>query len=153
MRKILLLFLMLLVVGCSPKIDQNDGKERIYLNDIYYNKGEYIKTSKEELENKTEETYLLFTYNSYCNFPTPVDKIFQKFMDKYKIDILSIPFADFKETSFYGTIKYAPSVIIISNNKVISYLDAEKDEDLDKYQNAKEFESWLNEYIYFNKNN
>lgn len=83
----------------------------------------------------------------------PCDKIFESFMEKYSIDFLKISFENFKNTLFYNEVKYAPSVIIINNEKIISYLDANKDEDLQKYQHEKEFEKWLNNYIYFNNKN
>ena len=145
----ILLGVLLLITGCTHKTNQNDGKERIYLSDEYYNKGEYVKISKKELTGKENETYLLFTYNNYCNLSVPCDQIFAKFMKKYNIDVLSIPYDEFKETSFYETVKFAPSILIIDKENIISYLDAEKDEDLSRYQDADEFEKWLNEYIFF----
>ena len=151
-RKIIIIFLigvLLFVTGCTHKINQNDGKERLYLTDKYYNKGEYVEVTKDELSSKEDETYLLFTYNNYCNLSVPCDQIFAKFMKKYNIDILSIPYEDFKETSFYETVKFAPSVLIINNSKIVAYLDAESDADLIRYQDADEFEKWLNEYIFF----
>ena len=72
-------------------------------------------------------------------------------MKKYNIDFLSMKFEYFKKTKLYKKIKYAPSVIIIKNGKIIDYLDANKDEDLNKYQNSNEFEQWINSYIYPNK--
>ena len=74
-------------------------------------------------------------------------------MEKYKIDILSIPFNDFKNTNYYKTVKYAPSIIIVKNGEIVSYLDANSDKDLDKYQNTDKFINWLKEYIYLEKNN
>ena len=151
-RKIIIVFLLgmlLILTGCTHKTNQNDGKERLYLTDDYYSKGEYVKVTKEELSSRENETYLLFTYNNYCNLSVPCDQIFAKFMKKYKIDVLSIPYEDFKETAFYDTVKFAPSVLIIDKSKIVAYLDAEKDEDLSRYQDADEFEKWLNEYIFF----
>ena len=46
--------------------------------------------------------------------------------------------------------KYAPSIIIVKDKEIVSYLDANSDEDLDKYQDEEAFESYLNKYIYFN---
>lgn len=153
MKKIIIFLFLLLLAGCTSKPNQNDGKERIYLSNSYYNEGKYIKVTSEELKDKENESYLLFTYNSYCNFSTPVEEIFEKFMKKYKIDILSIPIDEYKNTNFYEEVKYAPTVLIVKENEIIAYLDAESDEDLNKYQDSKEFENWLNNYIYFNLKN
>ena len=68
-------------------------------------------------------------------------------MEKYKIDFLSMPFKEFKNTKYYNKVKYAPSIIIIKQGKIVSYLDANKDKDLQKYQDVHEFENWINKYI------
>lgn len=72
-------------------------------------------------------------------------------MDKYKIDFLSIPFEEFKETNLYKEVKYAPSIIIVNKNKVMGYLDANSDSDISKYQDVYEFEEWLSKFINFNR--
>ncbi len=72
-------------------------------------------------------------------------------MKKYNIDFIKIPFSEFKKTNYYETIKYAPSIIIIKNKEIIAYLDANDDKDLNKYQKLEEFESWMDNYIYFGK--
>ena len=145
---LIIVFLILFILtGC--KMNQDDGKTRIYLSDKYYNNGNFIDVNKDDLSDN--ETYVLYIYNNYCNFQIPCDEIFKKFMEKYNIDFLSMPFKDFKNTSFYDYVKYAPSVIIISDGKIISYLDANSDDDLSKYQDEKEFELWLDKYIYFRK--
>ena len=153
MKKVFgLLIILFMVTGCfNNKINQNDGIERIYLTDSYYNKGEFIEVN--DLTNLDNDTYVVFAYNNFCNFSVPCDKIFESFMTKYDIDFIKIPFDKFKETYLYNEVKYAPSIIVVSEGKVIAYLDANKDEDLDKYQDEKAFEKWLNNYIYFTKKN
>lgn len=136
-------------------ISKNVNKpiQKVYLSSQYYKekKGEFIKTGKKELEKKKQETYILYTYNSYCSFPISCESIFEEFMEKYHIAFVSIPFAEFKKTSFYSKVKYAPSIIIIKNQKVIAYLDANKEDDSKKYQDVKELKNWLEEYIYLSK--
>ena len=150
MKKVLLIiFSILLLTGC--KINQDDGKERMYLSDNYYNNGEFIELKSNDLLDKVNDTYLLFTYNNYCSLPIPCEDIFKSFAKKYKIDFISMPFGEFKNTEFYNTVEYAPSVLIIKDNKIVAYLDANSDKDLEKYQDLKEFELWLDKYIYFNK--
>ena len=68
-------------------------------------------------------------------------------MKKYKIDFLTINIDEYKKTKFYTQVKYAPTVIVVNNNRIVAYLDAEKDKDLDKYQDVNEFEKWINKYI------
>ena len=147
MKKIILIILItILITGCKKQ-----NTEKMYLDEKYYNESEYIEVTAKDIKELNQETYLVFTYNNYCNLKIPCDTIFKKVMDKYNITILSLPFEEMKQTFIYNKVKYAPSVIIVKQNKVVAYLDAEKDEDYEKYQNETEFEKWLSKYIYLNK--
>ena len=145
MKKIVLLIITIfLICGCAKK-------ELFYLNDKYYNNGDYVNVTSNDID--YNNSYLLYTYNNFCALPVHCEDIFKEVMEKYKIDILSIPFNDFKNTNYYKTVKYAPSIIIVKNGEIVSYLDANSDKDLDKYQNTDKFINWLKEYIYLEKNN
>lgn len=145
MKKLIIILLPLLILtGCKKQ-------EKINLNKKYYNEGKFITINS--LENLEEETYILYTYNNYCSFEIPCDQIFKQYMEKYKIDFLQIPFKQFKETNLYKKVKYAPSIIIVKEGKIIDYLDANKNKDLKKYQDINEFEKWINKYIEVKESN
>ncbi len=153
-KKILIIIICIfsiLMTACSNRIKQNDNTGKIYLNDKYYNNGNFIKVKGNDLSNINNENYILFTYNNYCNMAIPCENIFQEFMTKYKIDFLSISFEEFKKTKFYQTVKYAPSVLVVEHGNIVAYLNANSDDDLEKYQDTNKFEEWLNNYIYFSK--
>lgn len=145
--KKLLVFLTLLIVitGCNSK-----KQDKFYLDDEYYNNGSYVEITKDKLEElqNNKASYLVFTYNSYCTFKIPCDYIFEEIMKKYNITIYSMPYELMKETFINDKVKYAPSIIIINKGEIVTYLDSEKDEDLNKYQDTAEFEKWLDKYIY-----
>jgi len=145
-KKILLIICFIFILGgCSLK---NKDINKIYLDSKYYNKGEYISVNSDDINNIKNQNYVLFVYNNYCSFNVPCDVVFLEFMKKNNIDFLSIPFDEFKKTMFYNSVKYAPSVLIIENGKVLKYLDAENDQDIKKYEDAIEFEKWISDYIY-----
>ena len=146
MKKIVLLIAIFLLTGCVFS-----KQDKFYLNDKYYNTGEYVKVNSNGLNNIKKESIIIYTYNNFCNFPIHCENVFKEFMDKYKIDFISIQFSEFKHTSFNKSIYYAPSIIIVNNGKVIDYLKADSDNDYDKYQKENVFEKWLSEYIYFEK--
>ena len=150
-KKVLILLIPFVICSCSctKVVEPEDNK--LYLETKYYNEGNYIDVSSEEVNNIENETYLLFAYNNFCAFSVPCDNVFKNVMTKYNIDVLQIPFDDFKNTYLYETVKYAPSVIVVSNKKVIAYLDANKDEDISKYEDTNSFEEWLDNYINLNK--
>lgn len=145
-KKLLLIVGILLITGCKEK-----QIEKFYLNNKYYNEGKFIRA--ENIENLKKDSYVLYTYNNYCTFDKPCEDIFKTYMEKYKIDFVSIPFEKFKKTSLYNEVRFGPSIIIIKKGKIITYLDANKNEDLKRYQDSKKFEEWINTYIYTEESN
>lgn len=125
--------------------------EKFYLSDQFYNTGDYIDTDVEGVKNLNKDSFIIYTFNNFCIFTTPCDEIFKVVMDKYKIDIVSVPFSELKETKYYNTIKLAPSIILVKDGEVVTYLRADSDEDFKKYQDPDAFEKWLGEYIYLEK--
>lgn len=150
---ILLCVLLITITGCSfnNRINQNDEIEKFYLEDKYYNNGNFISVSSISLNKMKDESFILFSYNNYCSMAKPCEEVFQEFMKKYNINFLSITFEEYKNTNFYKTVKYAPSIIVVEKGTIVAYLDAESNDDLNKYQDMNEFEKWLNNYIYFSK--
>lgn len=124
-----------------------------YLDNEYYNQGNFIDISANDLDKmlKDKKTFLLYSYNNYCSLPIPCENIFEEIMKKYKFDVLQITFEDFKKTTLYDSVKLAPTLIIIKNGTIVDYLKADKDEDLSKYQEKTNFENWLKEYIILKK--
>ena len=142
MKKIIIIaLLILLTVGCS-----NEKIEKFNLDSKYYETNEFIKIDADEL--KDEKNYILYTYNNYCNFRIPCDEIFKTVMEENDFSILSMPIEEFKKTSFYKKVKYAPSILIVKDRELVAYLDAESDEDLDKYQDTTSFLEWIKKYVY-----
>lgn len=144
-KKIVLIFILVLILcGCNK-----NSSSKFYLDNKYYNKGEYIKVESNDITKKGK--YIIFTYNNYCSLEVPCEDIFKEFMKEYKIDFLSIPFEDFKDTYLYNKVKYGPSIIIVNNGNIIAYLDSNKDEDIEKYQDVDKFTDWISKYVYLEK--
>ncbi len=146
MKKILITLSILLVLcGCQKK----ENIEKFYLNDSYYETSGLREIKVDDLNDN--DSFLLFTYNYYCSLAIPCDEIFKSFSENENIEILSMSIDEFKKTSYYKTVKYAPSVLIIRDGKIVTYLDAEKNSDIEKYQDVEKFTEWVEKYIYFNK--
>ena len=137
-KTVLFIITLLLITGCGK-----EGKVR--LSSKYYNEGNYIAVKT--LDGLGKDSYVLYTYNNYCSFKISCETIFKQYMEKHKIDFVSMPFEYFKQTKYYGKVKFGPSVIVIKEGKIIAYLDADKDEDLEKYQDLEKFETWISQYI------
>lgn len=148
-KYIIILIIVPLIIAIIYMLIHN--QEKFYLNDKYYNNSSFIEIDSNKIQRLNNENYLLFTYNNYCTLPIPCEYIFEDFMKKYNISIISIPFKEFKKTKYYKRVKYAPTVIIIKKGRIISFLDANSEKDLDKYQNINDFEKWISKYIYLDK--
>ena len=145
-RILLICFIILCLTGCNQKKEN----EKLYLTEKYYENKEnsFQEITEKEITKLKKDTYILYTFNSFCKFSIPCDSIFEQFMEDNNITIVSIPYDNYKKTEFVKEVKYAPSVLIINKNKVIAYLDADAYEDIEKYQDIKEFTNWVKKYIY-----
>jgi len=143
-KKIWLVFLWISAIFFSA------CTHKFYLDEQYYNQGNFIEITSNGFENLDSQNFVLFTYNNYCAFSVPCEEIFQSFMSEYKIDFLSISYEEFKKTKLHETVNFAPSVIIVRNWKVVDYLDSEKDKYLDMYQDVVKFWEWIGKYINLN---
>jgi alpha-acetolactate decarboxylase len=142
----LLVITIILITGCGTT-KKYDG-EKIVLDNQYYNKGEFIDVKSDYISDNSHKNYVLFVYNMFCSLKIPCENIFQEYMTNNKIDFLSMNIDEYKKTKFYNEVRLAPTVIIVKNNEIVAFLKADSDEDLEKYQDVKEFERWINNYIY-----
>ena len=145
-------FIIICTVGCYFYV-QNHSK-KYYINSKYYNDKGLTDVSVKELEKKVKnkESFILFVYNDFCAFSIPCDSVFDEASKRLGVQILQVPYREFKKSSVKGKIKYAPTVIIYKEGKIYKYLDAESDDDKDLYQNIDLFKKWLLKYIYLEKN-
>ena len=144
MKRIILLVLVILsMTGCTKE------NSKFYLNDEYYNAGKLVDIDSKELTNilKSNDSFILFTYNPYCNFKVSCENVVENFSKNNNITIFKIPFEEFKSTKLYNTIKYAPSIILINKGKIETYLDPNKDEDSIKYQEEKALKDYIEMYV------
>lgn len=144
-----MVIVFIILIPLSLLFITNLTKQKFTLESKYYNTGKFIDINganlNELLNNK--ENFILFTYNNFCTFKVSCDEIFNESIKELNITILKIPFDEFKTTYLYNKVNYAPSVILIKEGKIIKYLNPEKNDDLSKYQDKKEFTSWIKEYI------
>ena len=158
-KKIIFIVILLVILGLgiffiikNKKTEEEEVKiEKFYLSDKYYANGDFISVDYKELKELNKDSYVLYTYNNFCIFTIPCEDIFKEIMVKDGIDVVSITFENFKKTDFYKEVKLAPSILIIKEGKIVTYLRADSDEDFDRYQDTEAFEKWLNNYIYLEK--
>ena len=146
---VLAILAVVLEIVLGSNIFGKKQNEKFKLESKYYNVGEKIDVK--DISDISNESFLLFTYNSFCGMAKPCEEIFHNVLLKNKIDYVSMAIDDFKKTKFHETVKYAPSFLIIEKGEIVAYLDANEDDDLKYYQNEDDFENWLKKYILFSE--
>lgn len=154
-KKLIIIIISLVVligIGMTIILTSNN-KQKFYLDDVYYNNTglKDVKTKEVDKLIKNKKSFVLFTYNDFCTFSVPCDSVFEDASKSLDIQILQIPYRDFKKTVLKKEIDYGPSILIIKEGKVVKYLDAESDKDKELYQDVSKFKTWLSKYIYTKK--
>lgn len=141
MKKIIVLVLVsILLVGCNGKIK---------LEDKYYKRSEFIDVDHSKVNDliKSKESFVVFIYQPMCTMSSEFEKLLDEYMDIRKISIYKMSFSDMKKTSLKDTVRFYPSFIIFKDGEVVDFLDADSDEDTNRYKILKAFKEWLESYI------
>ncbi len=144
----LLIALLLLVVGCGDK-----KLEKFYFEDDLYTKGEITDITLDEFKNleNDKKNFGVFVYLPGCTSCAEFSEVLNEFIKDNKINFYTISILDVSDTSITETIKYAPSMILYKEGKVVSYLDATSNDDKPALTNIDSFKSWIEEYVYLTK--
>ena len=141
MKKIIVLILVsILLVGCNGKIK---------LEDKYYKKSEFIDVDHSKVNDliKSKESFVVFIYQPMCTMSSEFEELLDEYMDIRKISIYKMSFSDMKKTSLKDTVRFYPSFIIFKDGEVVDFLDADSDEDTNRYKILKAFKEWVESYI------
>ena len=153
MKKKLLIIISILLFIIILLIYTYKLNNKFYLTKKYYDNYQYkvINHKKVEKMISNNDSFVLFTNNDFCIFKVPCDNIFKSVFKDSNMTLFYIRFDEFKKTSLYKKVNYAPSVLLINNGQLITYLDPDSDSDSKVYQSKKEFRKWLEKYIYLNE--
>lgn len=145
-KKLLILSIFLLIlVGCK--------QEKFYLEDNLYEKSAITEIDVDtfkELE-KDKKEFAIFVYLPGCTSCAQFKEVLEEFCENYQLEFYSISINDVKNTSILEHIKYAPSMLIYKDGKVVDALDATSDDDKAELTEVDSFKTWLEEYIYITK--
>lgn len=127
---------------------------KFYLESKYYSNSKIVDIDNNQLKKLEEkkESFVVFVYQPMCAASNETQNLIQKFSKEEKITIYKIPFSTIEGTDINACLKYYPSVSIYKKGKVISYLDADKKEDLKYYKSYNEFKKWIEKDVYLKTN-
>ncbi len=127
----------------------NDGKvmlDREYVCDGECEMMEMTADLYEELIKK-KGSFVVFVDQSGCTTADKLRGFVQNWADENKVKIYKMMFSDARDTSLHNSVKYYPSVAVISNGVPVAWLRADENEDSDAYNDEGAFTEWINRFF------
>ena len=127
---ILILIIILLIFLLTRK-----KEEKFYINSYYYKVADIKEITKEELQKheSNKENFLLFVYQPMCFASDKFNIVLYDFAKKYNIGFLKIPFSEITETEANKCIKYYPTISVYKKGKIVAFLEADNNDDIEHY--------------------
>lgn len=130
------------------------NEKPFYLENSYYGANSMTEIELEELNSlvNNKESFAVFVYQPMCVTSSDFEKVLNEFLEDKDLSIYKIAFSSIKDTKLGKLIKYYPSFIIYNKGKIVDFLEANKDEDVNYYTSKDGFESWITKYIKLKEN-
>lgn len=127
----------------------NKEEKTFYLENNYYGTSKMTEIKTEELNEliDNKESFAVFVYQPMCITSNDFESVLFDFLNNNKINFYKIAFSNIKDTEIGKSIKYYPSFIIYNEGKMVDFLEADKDEDVEFYTSKDGFEKWFTKYV------
>ena len=145
----IVIILVLIVVIIERNFIQKTSDFMFYLEEKYYRNSVFNEIDSNDLNDliNDKESFAIFIHQPFCSTSYEFNKILTMFAEENKISFYKMSFDEMKKTVMYENIKYYPSFAIYNNGKLIDFLEADSNEDLNRYKDMEEFKNWFNSYI------
>lgn len=146
---LIVIIVFLIVVIIERNFIQKTSDFMFYLEEKYYGNSLFNEINSNDLNDliNDKESFAIFIHQPFCSTSYEFNKILTMFTEENKISFYKISFDEMKKTVMYENIKYYPSFAIYNNGKLIDFLEADSNEDLNRYKDMEEFKNWFNSYI------
>lgn len=149
-KKNIFIFVLIIIIILGLIIFTSIRKDsKFYLSEESYNKAKLLDISLNDLNEKIEkkESFGLLVYQPTCSASSNFCNTLNEFQQQNNLAFYQIPYSTIKDDKQFEFLKFYPSFIIYKNGKVIDFLEANKDEDIEKYTSAKAFQDWFSKYV------
>lgn len=135
------LILAIFVTGCKTKT--------FTLEDKYYEESGMMQINTTGFDDliKNKESFAIFIYEPSCVTSSDFNNVLTEFTEKYNINIYKLSFQEMKNTDLSKYITFCPSFAIYKQGKLIDYLDAEDNNDTEKFKSLDSFSNWFFSYV------
>lgn len=146
---LIVIIVFLIVVIIERNFVQKTSDFMFYLEEKYYGNSVFNEINSYKLNDliNDKESFAIFIHQPFCSTSYEFNKILTMFTEENKISFYKISFDEMKKTVMYENIKYYPSFAIYNNGKLVDFLEADSNEDLNCYKDMKEFKNWFSSYI------
>ncbi|MBR3368611.1 hypothetical protein IKG45_02350 [Candidatus Saccharibacteria bacterium] len=146
---VVILGAVFLVIGAVGLIITALSNQKFSLDSDQLGSTEYIDITGEEYEKLLNEkkSFLVFVDQSGCITAEGLRKNLEEIQKERNFKVYRIMFSDARETSMSEYVKFYPSLVIVGQGEIKSWLKADADEDTERYKTKVDLEDWLNKYI------
>ena len=111
--------------------------------------GEYMELEPDSYDSLVTEgkSFVVFVDQGGCTTADRLEGYVKDYGVSHGFKVYRMMFEEMKKTSLHDSIKYYPSVAVVSRGKVIGFLRADSDEDSDAYNKYEAFEKWMGKYL------
>lgn len=147
------LILLVSIILAVTLLNTNKREDKFYLEDNYYGMNNMMEIKIEKLNQiiGDRQSFAVFIYQPMCETSSNFESVLSKFLENNNISIYKIAFSSIKDTKIGKKVKYYPSFIIYNKGKMVDFLEANKDEDVDFYSTESEFKKWFTSYVQIKK--
>lgn len=141
--------LFVTILGTILFLFTHKKEKPFYLEDTYYGTNAMIEIKMDELNEliNNKKSFVVFIYQPMCITSSDFENVLSSFLEEKQISIYKIAYSNIKDTKIGKTIKYYPSFIIYHNGKIVDFLEANKEEDVEYYTSKEGFKSWFLKYV------
>ena len=149
-KKFLVILFCVLLVGCSCKKDIKPFR----LEDKYYTSSEKGLVELESYDDiemlmDEKESFAIYVYTPGCTSCAAFKPVLDKYINDNNLKFYTISYPILKESNnpIKDLVKFAPSVIIYNEGKLVAYLDTTDDDHTDYFKNVDNFGKWFETYV------
>lgn len=117
------------------------------LSSEYINNSGIKEISKEDYQKLVEDKKSLILLSHLPDCQAKIMQYTKDYAAEYNIVINDINWSTFREIAKDSEVKYAPTVIIVSEGRIVAHLRSDSDADTAKYNDYNEFKNWLNSLV------
>ena len=145
---ILAVFAIVIVITFS----QSKPDMPFRLSDEYYGTSEMLTGLTAEGYEKLlseKRSFVVMVDKPGCITTPPMRERMANFPDNMQFKYYQFMWSEAKESSLHNYVTFVPSVAIIREGEVVTWLRADSDEDTEYFNSAEALQSWVAKYVAF----